>query len=1555
MDTKIGELRSACYNLNILSKTLLTEEQAKAIKKEKDQASYNESIEETFVTPAAIEPGEDDDVYITLAFKWKTEEELKRDIFGNNFDIWLQENSTEDSFAYPKAAELIFDEVMTQKNILDNEVKEKVNIISGLFIEAYNDASAKIAAFESELDDLKDKMDNDLPDYKNNEAVLYRIPVGVSYFDGTASFSPELENYYGQPYDSFYDQLSGHILGYQTKVEAMLETVDTLKGSSEELYNSIEVPVQNVVFYLNLLKSLEENYLIKYNSVVWKLHNDTEIDPSVNYENNPYYINPFNSDEGEAYRKNGFSEAFIEANLPEELYDPDITIDEFAEALAITRPTSLFEEAYAIYLELSHVSEILTRAHEDCIYNENAFKDGRTNYYEEMDAWLSEYKTAEQNMANDLAKIKNITDSYESLWEGTFFLGAYDYYGYNPYLYNTELVSISAFDVSGLRAYIKDGGNTTTLYNKLKEIERKAEIGEVETRELIGKIGALDIEMQQLRSNALDNYAESKGTPVKSFYSLRHEYGLDDIWDDLTRDGEDVLYYYNICDIPQICDILKGETDDVQFLRNSIKEIRGYLDAGTVDTVPVSNRLYDIYKKATGIKEVYERSTYLLTEDLRTKVLNMYANPEDVDDILNTIYDVRDKHEGINFTYPPSQHEGVDEDTPVGETTYTASAPGSMMAQMPIYHPAAVNARSLDATLFIYDDEWKEVKPLSLTEGELQGIIDAESDMVNIPFGNLEDGGEYRLDWKIVYGTGPTDYEERSYFFTYGAPVGVFTTVELNETYDSAEVTVVNNSGTDLTDQYIFLNAYDDKDKEINLLSLVKPLGHLNKGETVSIEFTFDEAVYLVEAYVADEDGQQMEAVPVRLKIQGGESFVEVPVDLAEPNTLTFTATVYDQYGDVYEGGNIEWSMVPAIDGISVIDGVVTVTSTATEEVMESGGFLPCVVTATLSGEGVSGSVDIFVKLGNAGEPDSGESITVADVVGGTAEVTTDKTEAKAEESVTVTIADIESGKQFKSITVIDADSDNVTTTAVTVGAVYTFAMPAKAVTVTVELEESVVTPETYTVTLEGTGTEAAGAGNYAEEAIVTINAGTRSGYTFNGWTSTDVTFTDANAQITTFTMPAKAVTITANWKAVSSGSGDSGGSSGSSGGGGSTTGSLPEQKEHEMGTETTDGTTTTTIVDGDRLESYVETAEEGSGIMIPLSENETSTAQLPLSSFESMAEKEMTLTILSGPVAIDVPASSIDTDAIKGLLGAEGGNADISLSITIAQPSSDEAASLQASADSEGLGLLGTPVVFNITASYGGKTVEIASFNQYVQRRLEVDKETADSVTTAMVFEGNNTFRPVPTSVYHEGGKHYVVITTRTNSTYVLVSQKTAFNDTDGKWYKDIVKEMADRRIISGIGNNVVAGDREITRAEFAAIMTRALGLPAKGTSQFSDVAADSWYNQAVAAAAQYGIVSGKGDNRFDPLAKITREEAMQIVFNASKLAPINGAEASVDKKAYRDYDAKSQWATEAVDFNLNNGLIVGSNGKINPKANITRGEAATVILKLLKEANLV
>ena len=83
-----------------------------------------------------------------------------------------------------------------------------------------------------------------------------------------------------------------------------------------------------------------------------------------------------------------------------------------------------------------------------------------------------------------------------------------------------------------------------------------------------------------------------------------------------------------------------------------------------------------------------------------------------------------------------------------------------------------------------------------------------------------------------------------------------------------------------------------------------------------------------------------------------------------------------------------------------------------------------------------------------------------------------------------------------------------------------------------------------YLVTVNGSYAQATGAGSYAEGATVTIHAGTRSDYTFNGWTSSDgVTFANAGSTQTTFTMPDKAVTVTANWTKKSSGGGGGGSS----------------------------------------------------------------------------------------------------------------------------------------------------------------------------------------------------------------------------------------------------------------------------------------------------------------------------------------------------------------------------------------------------------------------------
>lgn len=82
-----------------------------------------------------------------------------------------------------------------------------------------------------------------------------------------------------------------------------------------------------------------------------------------------------------------------------------------------------------------------------------------------------------------------------------------------------------------------------------------------------------------------------------------------------------------------------------------------------------------------------------------------------------------------------------------------------------------------------------------------------------------------------------------------------------------------------------------------------------------------------------------------------------------------------------------------------------------------------------------------------------------------------------------------------------------------------------------------------YAVTVNGSyDAQNSGAGSYAAGSVVTVRAGSRSGYTFNGWTSgSNVVFDDPSAAETTFTMPEGSVTVTANWSRDGGGSSSSG------------------------------------------------------------------------------------------------------------------------------------------------------------------------------------------------------------------------------------------------------------------------------------------------------------------------------------------------------------------------------------------------------------------------------
>lgn len=149
------------------------------------------------------------------------------------------------------------------------------------------------------------------------------------------------------------------------------------------------------------------------------------------------------------------------------------------------------------------------------------------------------------------------------------------------------------------------------------------------------------------------------------------------------------------------------------------------------------------------------------------------------------------------------------------------------------------------------------------------------------------------------------------------------------------------------------------------------------------------------------------------------------------------------------------------------------------------------------------------------------------------------------------------------------------------------------------------------------------------------------------------------------------------------------------------------------------------------------------------------------------------------------------------------------------------------------------------------------------------------------------------------------------------------------------------------------------MTRAEFAAIVVRALGLTPEGKNSFSDVAAEAWYAPYVGTAYSCGIITGVADGRFNPSGTITRQEAAVMVSRAAKLC---GLETEMDNAAIRnmlaqfpDYMSTAEWARAPLAFCYQEKILNQAELNIRPLEAITRAEVAQMLFNLLSSANLL
>ncbi|WP_162309371.1 S-layer homology domain-containing protein [Cohnella abietis] len=390
---------------------------------------------------------------------------------------------------------------------------------------------------------------------------------------------------------------------------------------------------------------------------------------------------------------------------------------------------------------------------------------------------------------------------------------------------------------------------------------------------------------------------------------------------------------------------------------------------------------------------------------------------------------------------------------------------------------------------------------------------------------------------------------------------------------------------------------------------------------------------------------------------------------------------------------------------------------------------------------------------------------------------------------------------------------------------------------------------------------------------------------------------------------------------------------------------------------------TTTVVVDPAKLKAKLESEGVNAVVTIPVkSASNVIVGELNGQMVKNMENLSATLVLQTSKGTYTLPAKEINIDEVAGKFGSNVKLDDIQLKISIAQ-TSDTMAKVVKNAEAEGKFSVVVPALdFTVTGTYGGKTVEVTKFNVYVERMVALPEGIdPNKITTGVVVEPDGTVRHVPTKIVVIDGKHYAQINSLTNSTYSVVWHPLEFLDVANHWAKSAVNDMGSRMVIDGTGNGLFSPGRDITRAEFAAILVRGLGLKLENSSTvFSDVKTSNWFSSAINTAYSYKLIEGFENGTFRPNDKITREQAMMIL---SRAMAITGLKAKLSTqsddttlRSFRDELNVSGWAHSSVIDSVQAGLVSGRSAtELAPKAFITRAEVATIIQRLLQTSGLI
>jgi len=189
----------------------------------------------------------------------------------------------------------------------------------------------------------------------------------------------------------------------------------------------------------------------------------------------------------------------------------------------------------------------------------------------------------------------------------------------------------------------------------------------------------------------------------------------------------------------------------------------------------------------------------------------------------------------------------------------------------------------------------------------------------------------------------------------------------------------------------------------------------------------------------------------------------------------------------------------------------------------------------------------------------------------------------------------------------------------------------------------------------------------------------------------------------------------------------------------------------------------------------------------------------------------------------------------------------------------------------------------------------------------------------------------------------------------YGLDYAPRTFPDLEGHPCQREINTLRTYGLVSGGDDGLFQPEAGLTRAQLCAMLSSALNLSSASPAPFSDVAADAWYADAVAAMTARGFMAGTGHNTFSPDAPLTRQELYTVYSAVAAWCSTEGydwAQRDVSAVQWAEFYAYPEWA-QGPARNLDKlGLEVD---RENPSTAVSRAEAAGLLCRLLENIHVL